>query len=137
MWGAKLPFLSPKDTSMGDLDTASGIAANAAETTDTTKKDAAEASALEKVRQMELLPELFELLLDIELGEMQAKDFYNNLGTTRLKINNLIQRLQNLDGICDSIKDQEEQIQTLVESKSAKTKNIQQFREQVFLKLGS
>lgn len=122
---------------MGDLDTAPGIAANAAETTDTTKKDAAEASALEKVRQMELLPELFELLLDIELGEMQAKDFYNNLGTTRLKINTLIQRLQNLDGICDSIKDQEEQIQTLVESKSAKTKNIQQFREQVFLKLGS
>lgn len=92
-------------------------------------------SILLKIRSTELLPELFGLLLDIEQGQMQAKDFDNNLGTTRLKIETLILRLKDLEGICDSIRDQKTRVLSLLESKKAKKELLNEFREQVLLKL--
>ena len=99
------------------------------------KDELREDSPLQKIRRTELLPELFGLLLDIDQGKMQAKDFDNNLGTVRLKIVTLILRLQDIEGICDSIKDQELRIQSLTESKRTKTELIGEFRKQVLLRL--
>lgn len=98
------------------------------------KDRAMDFSPLQKIRSTELLPELFGLLLDIEQGLMQAKDFDNNLGTTRLKVVTLLERLQDLDDICDSIRDQKIRILRLKESKRAKKELVCELRKAVLLK---
>lgn len=99
--------------------------------------ESAEKSPLLEVRAIELLPELFGLLLDFERGDVQTKDFDNNLGTIRLKISMLVQKLQSLEGVCDSIKDQESSIQKLNESIKAKRDFSREFKQKIRSELSS
>lgn len=95
----------------------------------------ADMSPLLEVRAIELLPELFGLLLEFDRGDVQTKDFDNSLGTVRLKISLLIQKLQNLDGICDSIADQKASIEKLKESIRVKAAFSSEFNQKVLSKL--
>lgn len=97
----------------------------------------AEKSPLLEVRAIELLPELFGILLDFDRGDVQAKDFDNSLGTIRLKLSMLIQKLQSLEGICDSICDQRLSIAKLNESIKVKEASSCEFRQRVLSKLYS
>lgn len=100
---------------------------------DVTMEDAEEPreSPLDKVEAIELLPNLFTLLHQLEKGELQPKDFYNHAGTIRMKLNNMKQLLTEIDGICEPVSDREAKIAKMKESNQRKVEFINAFRNRV------
>lgn len=95
-----------------------------------------EADPLKKLADIELLPDLFALLQGLEKGDMQPKDFNNNAGTIRLKVNNVRQYLQDVEGVCETVSEREKKIKTIEESNEKKVEFLGQFRERVLRDLG-
>ncbi|SGZ49426.1 CIC11C00000005288 [Sungouiella intermedia] len=98
--------------------------------------DSDEVDPLQKLGDIELLPDLFALLQSLEKGDVQPKDFNNNAGTMRLKVNNVRQYLQEVDGICETVNEREKKIKTIEESNEKKVEFLSQFRERVLTDLG-
>lgn len=94
-----------------------------------------EQNPLRDIRSIELLPELFELLLSINRHETQAKDFDNNLGAIRIKVSTLLQKLQMLEGIDHPINEQKASITHLNEIMNEKLRYNTVFKEAILLKL--
>ncbi|KAF3988090.1 hypothetical protein FT663_02661 [Candidozyma haemuli var. vulneris] len=90
-----------------------------------------EESALDKVEVIELLPNLFTLLQQLEKGELQPKDFDNHAGTIRMKLNNMRSLLSEISGICEPVEDRLQKIKAVRESNSRKKEFINAFRERV------
>lgn len=101
-----------------------------------TDSDPEEVDPLKKLADIELLPDLFALLQSLEKGDMQPKDFDNNAGTIRLKVNNVRQYLQEVEGISETVSEREKKIKTIEESNEKKVEFLSQFRERVLLDLG-
>lgn len=90
-----------------------------------------EESALDKVEVIELLPNLFTLLQQLEKGELQPKDFDNHAGTIRMKLNNMRLLLLEISGICEPVEDRLQKIKAVRESNLRKKEFINAFRERV------
>lgn len=86
---------------------------------------------LQKLQTTELLPELYNLLNDLQNGHILAKDFDNNAGSIRLKINKIRQNLQEIIGINESVKFREARIQNLKHSNERKSHFLNKFRQKV------
>lgn len=84
-----------------------------------------------RLRDLEILPELFSLLHDLQNGAIVAKDFDNNAGSLRLKLAALKQLLQEVDGISDSGDAQRASIEALAVRNDRKRQFLQSFRERV------
>lgn len=91
---------------------------------------------IQKLSDIELLPDLFALIQSLEKGDIQPKDFNNNAGTIRLKANNIRQYLQEVDGICESVNERQEKIKTIRESNEKKVEFLSSFRARVLKDLG-
>lgn len=95
------------------------------------------ADVLEKLRKIELLPDVFALMQSLQQGELQAKDFDNNAGAVRLKASTVRLYLQEVDGICESTEEREKRIAALALSNDKKRRFLAQFRANVLKDLGS
>lgn len=95
-----------------------------------------DADPIQKLADIELLPDLFVLIQSLEKGDIQPKDFNNNAGTIRLKTNNIRQYLQEVDGICESVNERQERIKTIRESNEKKVEFLSLFRARVLKDLG-
>lgn len=96
----------------------------------------ADADPLQKLADIELLPDLFALIQSLEKGDIQPKDFNNNAGTIRLKASNIRQYLQEVDGICETVGERSKKIKTIRDSNQNKVEFLSQFRERVLRDLG-
>lgn len=83
--------------------------------------DDAEFDAIEKLKEFEILPTLYNLLHDLQTGHIKAKDFDNNAGSLRLKLSLIRQYLSQIEGISETVKLREVKIDNL------KTKNYQKW----------
>lgn len=86
---------------------------------------------LDKLRDIELLPDLFTLIQSLEKGELQPKDFDNNAGNIRLKVNTVRQYLLEIEGICESVAERESKIQTIRQCNGRKVEFLELFRKRV------
>lgn len=94
---------------------------------DTTVKE----DQLEKLRQIEIIPELFAILHDLQVGKLLAKDFDNKLGSIRLKLSNMKQYLRDIPGITETIEARHDKIKLLQENNEKKFQLIEKFTQQV------
>lgn len=85
----------------------------------------------EKLRRIELLPDIFALIQSLELGELQPKDFDNTAGTIRLKLNTVRQYLQEVEGICESTEERKKKIENLEACNEKKRVFLKLFRDKV------
>ncbi|CAN3355643.1 hypothetical protein DICA3_B13740 [Diutina catenulata] len=72
-----------------------------------------ESDAIEKLKDFELLPTLYNLLQDLESGHIKAKDFDNSAGSLRLKLGIIRQYLSQIEGIGETVKLRESRISSL------------------------
>lgn len=86
---------------------------------------------VQKLSKIELLPDLFSLLHSLQLGELQAKDFDNNLGVIRQKLSNIRQILLEVEGIEEPLKEREERIEVLRESNERKWGVLEELRVRI------
>lgn len=91
----------------------------------------ADPDPLQKLSDIELLPDLFALIQSLEKGDIQPKDFDNNAGNIRLKAKNVRLYLQEVDGICETVDERESKIGTIRQSNMKKVEFLTQFRERV------
>ena len=87
----------------------------------TLSADDVEFDAIEKLKEFEVLPTLYNLLHDLQTGHIKAKDFDNNAGSLRLKLSLIRQYLSQIEGISETVKLREVKIDNL------KTKNYQKW----------
>lgn len=90
---------------------------------------------LQKLADIELLPDLFALMQSLENGEIQAKDFDNNAGAIRLKVSNIWLYLHEVDGICETVEEREKKIASIRHCNSEKIAFLKLFQEQVVKRL--
>lgn len=95
-----------------------------------------EIETLQKLKDIELLPDLFTLMQSLEKGDLQPKDFDNNAGNIRLKVNTVRQYLQEIDGICETVAERKSKIQAIRQSNEKKVEFLGLFREKVLKDLG-
>lgn len=86
---------------------------------------------VQKLTKIELLPELFSLLHSLQQGELQAKDFDNNIGVIRQKLSNIRQILLEVEGIEEPLKEREERIEVLRESNERKWGVLEELRARI------
>lgn len=86
---------------------------------------------INKLHSLEILPDIFNLLHDLETGAILAKDFDNNAGSIRLKLATLKQYLQEVEGINESIETRTNKIETLRNGNSKKYQFLTRFKEKV------
>lgn len=86
---------------------------------------------LERLSKQELIPELFSILHDLKTDKVKAKDFDNQLGGIRLKLNNIKQYLREVPEVLESIKDREERIENLQQSNTKKLEVLNQFKNRI------
>ncbi|KAG7191793.1 uncharacterized protein KQ657_002758 [Scheffersomyces spartinae] len=86
---------------------------------------------LEKLRNIQLLPELFNLLYDLRNGTLLAKDFGSNAGSLRLKLTTFKQCLQEIEGINESIEERQQRIQLLTKSKTKKEQFLMSLKSKI------
>lgn len=98
--------------------------------------DLDEYDPLQKLSDIELLPDLFALIQSLEKGDIQPKDFGNNAGTMRLKVTNVRQYLQEVDGIYETVGERLKRIETIREANEKKVEFLSGFRERVLRDLG-
>ena len=91
---------------------------------------------LQKLQTTELLPDLYNLLNDLQSGQILAKDFDNNAGSIRLKLTKMKQNLQDIPGISESVKFRETRIQNLKLSNEKKAHFLNNFKQKVESELG-
>ena len=91
---------------------------------------------LQKLQSTELLPDLYNLLNDLQNGHILAKDFDNNAGSIRLKLSKMKQNLQDIPGISESVKFRETRIQNLKLSNEKKAHFLNKFKQKVESELG-
>lgn len=91
----------------------------------------ADAGPLEKLRSVQLLPELFNLLHDLRNGTLLAKDFGSNAGSLRLKLTTFKQCLQEIEGINESIEQRQQHILTLTKSRLKKEEFLASFKHKI------
>ncbi|KAK6454270.1 RNA polymerase II transcription mediator complex subunit 9-domain-containing protein [Scheffersomyces xylosifermentans] len=90
-----------------------------------------EEDPIQKMRVMEILPDLFNLLHDLQNGVISAKDFDNNAGSLRLKLATLRQYLQEVEGINESIKSREAKIESLRHNNAKRYEFLSRFQAKV------
>lgn len=90
---------------------------------------------LQKLQEVELLPDLFTFMQSLERGEIQAKDFDNNAGAIRLKVSSMRNYLQSVEGICETVEEREKQIVAIRNGNNEKVAFLRLFREQVLKRL--
>lgn len=95
-----------------------------------------ERDPLQKLQTTELLPDLYNLLNDLQNGHILAKDFDNNAGSIRLKLSKMKENLQNIPGINESVKARETKIQNLKLSNEKKLHFLNRFKQKVESELG-
>lgn len=95
------------------------------------RKDSYDDELVQKLSTIELLPELFSLLHSLQMGELQAKDFDNNIGVIRQKLSNIRQILLEVEGIEEPLKDREARIQVLRESNESKRRFLEQLKQNI------
>ncbi|CAK7892971.1 hypothetical protein CAAN1_08S03510 [[Candida] anglica] len=86
-------------------------------------------AVLEKLQRTELLPDLFALLHDLKSGVISARDFDNHAGSIRLKVTQMKQQLQQIEGINRSLEDREAEIRRLEENNRRKREFLQTCRQ--------
>lgn len=86
---------------------------------------------LQKLQQQELIPELFAILHDLQIGKLLAKDFDNKLGSIRLGLGNMKQYLREIPGITETVEAREQKIEQLKVNNYKKEELIEEFRAQV------
>lgn len=77
-------------------------------------------SPLDKIQSVELLPELLNLLHDLQAGKILVKDFDNHAGSIRLKLSTMKQQLQQIENIQQSVEEREFEITKLEENNKQK-----------------
>lgn len=93
--------------------------------------DESQRDPLQKLQSTELLPELYNLLIDLQNGQILAKDFDNNAGSIRLKIAKIRQSLQEISGISESVKFREAKIQSLKNGNEKKIHFLNKVKQKV------
>ena len=78
---------------------------------------------LDNLLQVQVLPDLFVLLHDLEHGDVQPKDFESHAGSIRLKLGQMRAQLLEIDDISRTSKEREEQIELL----ECQTRKMAQF----------
>lgn len=86
---------------------------------------------LQKLQDVELLPDLFALIQSLEKGDIQAKDFDNYAGAIRLKVGSIRNYLQSVEGICETVEEREKKIVAIRHCNNEKVGFLRLFREQV------
>lgn len=94
-------------------------------------KEEEDEDVVSKLRDVEVLPQLFSLLHDLDTGVISVRDFDNNAGSVRLKLNTLKQYLQEVEGINESIEVRKTKIDALKENNLKKEELLQRFRSKV------
>ncbi|EGW30076.1 uncharacterized protein SPAPADRAFT_63695, partial [Spathaspora passalidarum NRRL Y-27907] len=87
---------------------------------DPSESDVEEEDPIDKMRSMEILPDLFNLIHDVIQGKIQPKDFHNNAGSLRLKLNTLKQYMQEVEGIGETLQSTQAKIESLRENNEKK-----------------
>lgn len=100
-----------------------------------TKTQNDDQNALNKLAQIELLPELFALLQRVENGEIKGQDFDNHAGSIRLKLNTIRLYLQEVDGICETVEERTQKIETLKDCNDRRTAFLGDFKKRVLADL--
>lgn len=93
--------------------------------------DQNEYDPLNKLREQEIIPELFGLLHEVESGKLLAKDFINNSGNIRLKINYLKKYLKEIEGITQTTDFRKERIELLEANNKKKLQLLNDFKDNV------
>lgn len=86
---------------------------------------------LVKLSNIELLPELYNLIHSLQKGELQAKDFDNNAGNIRLKLSNIRQILQDIEGIEESDIERKTKIENLKNNNNRKKEFINKLKSDI------
>lgn len=86
---------------------------------------------LQKLHQQDIMPELFTVLHDLQVGKLLAKDFDNKLGSIRLRLGNMKQVLRDIPGITETIEDREEKIQSLQVNNQKKLELVEDFNKRI------
>ncbi|KAK6201222.1 RNA polymerase II transcription mediator complex subunit 9-domain-containing protein [Scheffersomyces amazonensis] len=84
-----------------------------------------------KLQEIEILPDLFTLLHDLQIGSISAKDFDNNAGSIRLKLSNVRQYLSEIEGINETLKVREAKIDSLKVKNAKKYQFLSKFKSRV------
>lgn len=90
---------------------------------------------LDRLDKQELIPELFSILHDLMTDKVKAKDFDNQLGGIRLKLDNIKQQLKEVPDIFETIDQRQERIDNLKQSNSKKLDFLNKFKERVTFEL--
>lgn len=90
-----------------------------------------EVDLISKIRQQEVIPELFSILHALRTQKLLVKDFDNKLGSIRLKLNNIKQYLRQIDGITESIEERQQKIKLLIDANEINAKFLQEFKSKL------
>lgn len=91
--------------------------------------DDVEFDAIEKLKDFEVLPTLYNLLHDLQTGHIKAKDFDNNAGSLRLKLSLIRQYLSQIEGIGETVKLREVKIDNLKSKNYEKWQLLQRIKQ--------
>jgi hypothetical protein len=86
---------------------------------------------IDKLKEFELLPTLYNLLHDVQSGAIKAKDFDNNAGSLRLKLVLVRKYLQQIEGINESVLSRQETINVIKEKNDHKYQLLCKFKDRV------
>ncbi|KAI5970189.1 hypothetical protein CANMA_000800 [Candida margitis] len=94
-------------------------------------EDRGEDDPLEKIKQVQLLPEIYSLLFDVSNGKIQPRDFDKHIGTLRSKLNNLRSYISEVEGIDVAPETMMREINWLKENNLKKQNLLSSFRDKV------
>ncbi|CAX40927.1 conserved hypothetical protein [Candida dubliniensis CD36] len=101
-----------------------------------TQETEPEIDPIEKMRSLEILPDLFNLLYDLnneENSSVTPKDFDKYLGSLRLKLSNLKNLMQEVEGINETLTCTLGKIESLKQNNVKKETFLQNFKNNVSL----
>lgn len=86
---------------------------------------------LENEFRFDLLPTLYNLLLDVDNGVVKLKDFDNNAGSLRLKLQMARTHLQSIKGIGETVEARTEKIEEVREANERKLDLLRRFNDKI------
>lgn len=86
---------------------------------------------IERLKQFELLPTLYNLLLDLQTGVIKSKDFNNYAGSLRLKLIMAKKILRDIKGINESVESRIERIDEIKYKNDQKYQVLKKFNENI------
>lgn len=86
---------------------------------------------VQKLHNQDIIPELFAILHDLQVGKLLAKDFDNKLGSIRLRLSNMKQTLRDIPGITETIEARQEKIRLLKVSNQKKAELVDEFTKKL------